>query len=658
MFGTWLLLLAPAAIYSQWFSLDMGGMWTRALDFPQNLKWAFSPEALGGRFFPAYWFYIFGLFRLLGTNIPAQFIVQIALFLVSLAITCRLLWQLTGDRVATVVFGVLACLGGAVAENMYTLGKAEWLAYLFLTLALACFHQPSGTRRPSGVRLALIALLVVLAIWSKETSLVVLAFAPGAALVAAIAMPRPWRDLLREPVVARYGWFLAAVLVGLALARAPYLFAGHGGDSSYVDYTIDAELLTDNLLFYISQQPDVLVLALAGSWLIVRAALRVRAQHRQGLDASCGNLMFAGGLLAMAWGYCAGLVIWRWPMGYYMLLPSIFFKLIAVYGFWLALSDGLRSRAVRCGWIILVIAIVYGLLHSFYVATSQLAYSRMYTEAIHRYMTVARPDERLIIESFPFYSEATTNTRQVIALMTGEQRVVTGIADLVDPAVNTPGLMKLLHITPQQIDDNEKSLPRRGDYLLVMTGNKLATWFVRGAAPYFSVDSLLLRQGEFDMVPVAEDRSFVTSLFMNIWTHHVQLVPTYVGYKLYRVTSDRPRLLWRGRYPDTWIGKSASVRLYPEFGRRALFTVSTPDFNSPNRLTVIQDGEIVRRMTLIAGHEESFELENSGQHVPTRIEFEVQRTSVPKKLKLNDDKREIGIFVRIEAPDAQERTNR
>jgi len=646
----WLAYLLPSAVYSQWFTLDMGGMWTRAAA-PGSFRWAVSPDALGGRFFPVYWFYNFLLFDLFGTRIGAHFLSQAVLFVVSLLLTCHLFARITGNLLATVALGVAICLGGAVAENVYTLGKAEPLAYLFLVTALAAFHRFGARRgRPPAWTLAAIAALVALAMWTKETSLVMLAFCPGAAIAGAYAARVPLRHPARLPHLPAYGWLFAAVIAGLALARTPYLLAMRGGGAtSYVDYQVNAELVGDNLAFYASQQPDVLLLGIAALVAMYLAARRMRARAGELPSRTLFDFMFVGGMLATAWGYYAGLIVWRWPMGYYMLLPSILFKFVALYGALLAIGEGrLAGRPLRAAYAFGAVTVLYAAIHTYYVVTSQVSYSRMYTEAVSRYVALSRPGERLVIESFPFYSEQVTNTRQVIALMSGEDRVVGGIADLLNPAVVTPEIVKLLRLLPQQLEDNERAFPHRGDYVLVMTGNKLATWFVRGVTPYFSDDSLLLKEREYDMIPVAENRSYVPAAFMHVWTYGLQYGPTYIGYKLYRVTSERPRILWRGRYPDGWMGKSASIRLFPEYGKRAVITMSTPAFNTPNRVTVTQDGVKIRDLVLAEGREESFEVENSGDRVPTRIGITVQKTVVPKELELNQDKREIGILVRIE----------
>lgn len=635
-------------LFSQWFTLDMGGVFEKAADYPDNVMWALSPYNRGGRYFPIYWFYNFVVFGFFSTNIAAHFAVQSMLFVISLTLTCYLFFRVTNNPKATLVFGVIAGSGGAVAENLYTMGKAEPLAYLFMISILVIFYTTDLKR--SALRFASISVLFSLAIWSKETSLVLLGFGPVAIVASMFVTRVRIRSLGDSAYLPRYSILLLTIVAGYLISKIPYLaFSKGSGSTSYVDYKIDLELVTENLLFYFSQQPDVLFFGVAALVLCGMAALRLRSLGNKCLPKARSNFIFVASLLLMAWSYYLPLLVWRWPMGYYMLLPSIVFKFATIYGLVFVLENkmiGARAFRVTCFGVF--ICVVYALIHSFYVVTSQIAYSRMYTEAVSKYLADSKMENRLIIESFPFYSEQVTNTKQLISLVSGENRVVGGIADLLDPEVVTPKILKLLHISQEQLDNNENALPGKDDYLLLMTGDKLATWFVRGVTPYFSDDSILKKYGAYDMIPIAENKLFNPSAFLNIWTNRIYFGSTYLGYKLYKVTSDRPKIIWKNRHPDGWIGKTASIKVFPEFGERVLVTVSTPSFNSPNRLIVTQDDVLVQNLALVEGKELSFEVNSSGEKIPTTLRFLVERTAVPKALKINKDKRELGVLIRVE----------
>lgn len=654
LISIWTLFLLPAVLFNQWFTLDMGGVFTNARGFPGNLMLALMPDTLfnqGGRYFPVYWLYNFIVFWLFSTHFAAHFAAQCALFIISLTLTCYLFLRVTDSLKATFIFGFIACLGGAVAENLYTVGKGEPLAYLFLVSILLIFYTTNlKHRNQSALPLASMSVLFSFAIWSKETSIVLLGLGPAAIVISLILSMERIKTISANAHVSRYLLLSSILVAGFLIAKAPsQIFSIASVSKNYVDYKIDLELVTENLLFYAAQQPDVLFFGVASLFLCGITASRIRLRGDGGLPKVSSDLIFVTGLLLVAWSYYLGMLLWRWPMGYYMLLPSIIFKFATMYGLVFAHKN---RMLIGKGILVAVLAVltcgIYAFIHSSYVMTSQISYSRMYTEAVSKYVLASTPSNRLVVESFPFYAEQVTNTKQLISIIYGEKRVIDGIADLLNPEVVTPKIVKLLNISQKQLDDNEKALPSKNDYLLLMTGNKLATWSVRGVTPHFSEDSLLKKIGAYDLIPIAENKLSYPSAFLNIWTDSINVGSTYLGYKLYKISGDRAKVIWKNRHPDGWIGKTASLRVFPEYGDRALVTVSTPSFNSPNRLTVTQDHVITQRLDLIAGKELSFEITIDGGTVPTNLQFAVDSVAVPKKLKINKDKRELGVLIRLE----------
>jgi hypothetical protein len=222
-----------------------------------------------------------------------------------------------------------------------------------------------------------------------------------------------------------------------------------------------------------------------------------------------------------------------------------------------------------------------------------------------------------------------------------------GIADLVDPAVITPEMMQLLLITDADLANNEKNFPKKDDYVIAITGNGLATWQVRGVAPFYGEGSFLQRDGSYDLQVVAEERSYFPSVFVNIWTQRFDARQTYVGYDLYKVV-EGPRFTWLGRYPDGWIGRRARLALFPEYVANALVHVSTSKYNPSNSVSVFRDEVLIDRVRLSEGTEHTFKLVPIARTSPTVFRFEVDRTFVPQKLHLNRDKRELGAMIRLE----------
>lgn len=127
---------------------------------------------------------------------------------------------------------------------------------------------------------------------------------------------------------------------------------------------------------------------------------------------------------------------------------------------------------------------------------------------------------------------------------------------------------------------------KNGDYLLAFTGNKLATWFHRGVTPYFSKDSLLKTQNAYDMQLVAKDEIKSPALYINTWNYRPEIRQTSLGYKLYRVLEDEPKFLWSGRYPDGWMGTTASLLVNENFKGPVAIRISAPYFAMPNKMVL------------------------------------------------------------------------
>jgi hypothetical protein len=235
-----------------------------------------------------------------------------------------------------------------------------------------------------------------------------------------------------------------------------------------------------------------------------------------------------------------------------------------------------------------------------------------------------------------------------------EYRRLYGIADILDPSVVTPEIKQLLSLSDAAVASNEKNLPKKDDYVLAMTGNELATWHVRGVTPYYSDGSFMNKDGAYRMQELAEATAYFPSVFLNLWTYKLDVRHVYAGYKLYRVI-EGPRFTWMGRFPDGWIGKRGRLILYPRYTENALVHVSTSRYTPENSVSVYQDDVFLEKVPLTEGHEHTFKLQATGKDAPTVFRFEIERTFVPKELRLNMDKRELGAFVRLEpfAPTSQ-----
>jgi len=445
---------------------------------------------------------------------------------------------------------------------------------------------------------------------------------------------------------------------GFALSKLPYwIFASESGNNkaSYTTFSITGKLIVDNLLFYLTQQPDVIGFGIVASVLAVMIVRRTISSTIEIDKKAVSDSIFVIGLLAVGCSYLGVFLIWRWPMGYYLFLPAILFRFVAGYGLYVAIQWKLLERRgrVMC-FVCMGLMLVHATAYLWYVGASQVSYSRMYTAALQEYVKLSHEGDSLILESYPFYAEQVGATDQLLETVFHEKRRSYGIGELVNPAMITRAMRELQAVSDADLQANEKNSPGKDDYVMAFTGNLLATWQIRGVAPFYSGGSDLQRDGGYEMKVVGEARQCYPGVFINVWTHWPDIRELCAGYEIYRVVSG-PRFTWLGKYPDGWMGKRARLTIYPAYVASVLVHVSTSRYNPMNAIRVFEDGVAVDKAMLFEGREQTFQLKASASGRPTTFEFEVERTFVPKKIHLNDDSRELGALVRLEpfAPKAQ-----
>ena len=346
-------------------------------------------------------------------------------------------------------------------------------------------------------------------------------------------------------------------------------------------------------------------------------------------------------------------------MGYYMLFPSVIFKISFLYGIHSARILEKMRRLIY--WLVVGLAgmsAVYGVFYCLYVISSQVAYSRVYTDALFRVLQDSGTDKTLLMESYPFYAEQANGTQVFLSYFakrqgSGQHIRVHGISDILDPDVTSLDrpdnveILRLLGVTKKMLEDNFKNVPKEGDYLLTLTGGELATWFLRGVAPYYSEGSVLQAQGAYDMRLVAEKRETVRAVDVNIWTGRPACEKHWIGYQLYQVMS-APRFVWRGRYPDGWTEKKSSLTVYSSYGRPVVIKFSAPKGSLPEKVTIKKDGVFYKDYDILDTNEQTFALSGVVDK-PVLFEFEVDHAFRPSEIGIGPDARSTGMLLRLDS---------
>ena len=188
------------------------------------------------------------------------------------------------------------------------------------------------------------------------------------------------------------------------MSRLPYLvfLKERATDTAfYTTYPITLGLIRDNAEFYLFQQPDVVGFGVAATVLLLSAAPNASWGTGRAAWTLSSHLTFVTAAVAMAWSYLAIFLIWRWPLRYYLFLPSILFRFGAFYAMWAAALLGMLRRAgLVLARVCLAGLLAYASFYLWYIGSKQVAYSKVYTSALRRYVALSPDGGGLIFESF------------------------------------------------------------------------------------------------------------------------------------------------------------------------------------------------------------------------------------------------------------------
>jgi hypothetical protein len=650
-FAVWSL---PVIWFAAWFPLDYSRLITLCSELQQHPLRFLSPSAAGsGRYYPVYWLLFAAQSAMFGKTTWLYAFTVGCVILATCGVIAQIIHRATGRLDLALGAVPLLYLGTPVAENISTIGKAEPLICLLMFAAIAVFFLHCQTApkndRMAFMRFLFIGVAIVLALWTKETAIALLGFCVAGLAIALAgwlySRREPWRACTRDYVV-----LLQSVIVGIIVAKLPYIVfpVTSNANQDYTHYAITPRLVLENAYFYLTQQPDVVAFGIVSTILVGIVGWRFTRQSVLEKPAVDRFLLFSA-MVAMGWAYFAVLLIWRWPLGYYMLPVSYAFR-AATLGIVIQAGELSGWRWPRRLFTGLVgVTALYGVMYAWYIIGSQISYSRLYTAMLNQAVICVPNGGRLLLESYPCYSEQAGGTHMWLMEMGRSDIVVGGMADYLDPAVPTPEICKLLNVSDDVLDRNRNRLPVAGDHVVVFTGTKLATWMLRGVTPYMCTTTLLAgTQGDFDLELVAEEQIPQYAAYAHVWTGFPCFDRTTLGYKLYRVQSAKPRFMWFDRYPDGWIGSTASVTVNAPAPTTALLRLSAPPFTLPNEVTIIceDDAPVVVRLT--STDEVVVPVACQCRDGSSTVHLTASHVESPRDLKINKDKRRLAVRAAFE----------
>ena len=649
----WGVFILPSSFYPYWSYLDDPTTLLKGKLLAANIE-ILRPGAISGRYFPAYWLYYALLFKFCGFSLYGYYIMQSLMFLLTMFLVYSIIIKVTKSTLSGIFAAFLVVTGSPVAENAYTFGKAEpkILFYLLCTVYIFMALIDKGTYRGKVFKVMSwisITLLIFTAVLTKETAAVFIVFAFTATGIAFLFHKK--YDTIDNQGVKPYLLLLISTACSIALARGLFFALTPSNASNiYTTYQINLALILNNLKFYVSQQPDVLLLGLI-------TAISVGVLYKQGNQLSVKSFVFGSAMFFTGLAYILGHLIWKWALGYYFLVPSSLFS-IAIVVTLCSLGRSLRSKKIMYVSIALIlITRVYSIPYFSYIAHAQKAQDKIYTEAIKNYVQRAGPDERLLVEEWPLLVEPVIQSNILIKRIFGKEELqLEGIKDIVSNMTISQDTLKRYNFT--RVPDKSIRLPRKNDYILTFTGNRQSARRLRGVSPFVNKKGSLCKRRGMELVKVATNevnwKGFEISPFLNkMPTKHKYSA----GYILYKVKNPLPKFWWEGRWSDNWISSKAKFSfLYRNQTTVFVFTGFVTKHTVPSFLTITQDNNIIKKVLLDKAGPFSFTLEVSSPKSNSLVDIEVDaaKTFNPKILGLTNDDRNLSVQLQVQRREGSE----
>ncbi len=604
-----------------------------------------KPDGTSGRYFPAYFLYYALLFYFFGFNLTGYYAVQSLMFLLSLFLVYFIVFRLTRSILSGLLAVFLVTTASPVAENLYTFGKGEPRVLFYLLGAVYLFmlaEQVKDSRKT--IRPALwigIILLIIFAIFTKETSVVFFIFAAAGAAIGWLLNKN--RDGINHYNIKPYLFLLAGSVCAILMTRGLFhALRPSAAISNYLSYSINLKIFLGNLKFYGSQQPDVLFLGLmtavlAGVFYKIEAKNNVR------------SFIFVCALFLTGGAYILGLLIWRWPLGYYLLVPAAFFSITIAIMLRSLFRPSISNRIGYIAIVLILLTRVYSIPYFSFIAHAQKSQDKIYSEAISTYMQIANPGERLLVEEWPFFVEPVTQSNRLLKIFGKEHLIVAGVQDIINNMEISAETLKLYQVS--EIPNREARYPRKNDYILTLTGNRQSPWVLRGISPFLNEkDSLYKMRGlELENIRKANIQWNVLELTVPFFRPKFR---TYsAGYSLYKVLDPLPTVIWEGRWADDWIGNSAqcSLRISKQ-KKEFVFRGFVTEYTVPSLFNILKDNKIIKKVPLDSSGPFSFtvEIPSTERDGLFRIGFNAEKTFNPKDLGLSNDNRNLSIRLRVQ----------
>jgi hypothetical protein len=410
----WGVVILPSSFHAVWGSLDDGGT---LLNAHKGFFASFNTKA--GRIIPVYYLHNWLLYILAGTNPTVWYIIQSLEFLLAALLTYAAVASLSHHWWAATLASAVLLTSSPISENAYTVSKNEprlavLLAFMALLLSVILRRTFRGrATQTEGVFTGLLwltlTLTILMAVFAKESAISLAALGPTGVFFSRLCMPESRRSLAVKVFlfVSLLLFSAGALLVGLKIV----LLAGT--EHAYTTFALSADLALSNLASYLTQGPDVLIIIASCAALgVIRFVVGRRVprgtQTREGCDIQA---VMGFTYLITAVAYLFVLLLWRWPMNYYLLPVAVCISLSLGH---LVTASGVAgvpfntSRERFCAIALVIIACgtrLYSIPYLHFVATAQRGFDAIENQASRELVHLNPIQRRVIDVERPSFSE-------------------------------------------------------------------------------------------------------------------------------------------------------------------------------------------------------------------------------------------------------------
>jgi hypothetical protein len=648
----WAVIVLPSMFDAVWGSMDDAGALIMAREgFKGNLLISCGERMVPVHFLNHWLFYFVG-----GTNPNLWYLFQSLEFLLAVFLIFLGVGIVTGRYWLGAVAASLLLTSSPIAENAYTISKSESLLTVFyasLAVALSfwCYKKVrDGFDSSLAWRLACFVaffIVILLCIFSKETAVSVLSLGVTGLFVGFIYRKRDKKRLRSLFSV----FTLAAAFSILAFFTLRMLLSYH--TMGYTRFFPSLSSILANLSYYIRQTPDVMLLGFLGLGTGVFASLR-------SFPANTLTMALAWGFLVGGFAQFGTLLVWRWPLGYYM-LPVAFWFCLSLSLFIADLLDASRfdkglQKANRV-WVLAILAVIlisrlYSVPYIHFIAQAQRGFDKQENAIQDKVIELDPIGKRVVDFDRVWFTEQPLQRTRLFKEKGRPEMKWIGAGELFHPVSEE---MRRLYNNDSPPDLDTAPL-RTGDLVLLQGAKYPFRIMLRGIGG--RITDLPESKGKMKKIEQLTGHEFKevfrlenTERVFQPWIFR----PKELIFRgvLYEVAGKLPgSYRWEGHYGD-WLGGEARLEIHVEKGKpggvlHIFMPANSQLVNSVLPMVVSLIGENNRRMDVPIDKQSLSHRVNVSDLIEEGPDCEIKivpsKTWRPIELGINQDTRELSVM--------------